>query len=121
MKFKQKILLLVLVPLILMSTVLTLLTTYIASDSKVKDNLKMLEIAVAGFTGDVYAFQDKDIDITVFEGDTRVESSIKGAVGTKASEEVIREVLVNGNTFESRNVDVNAKPIWATTSRQRAV
>ena len=109
MKFKQKILLLVLVPLILMSTVLTLLTTYIASDSKVKDNLKMLEIAVAGFTGDVYAFQDKDIDITVFEGDTRVESSIKGAVGTKASEEVIREVLVNGNTFESRNVDVNGE------------
>ena len=107
MKFKQKILLLVIIPLIFLGTVLAVLTTYISSDSKVKDNLKMLEIAVDGFNGDVNAFKGDDIDITVFEGDTRVESSIEGAVGTKAPEEVIQIVLKEGKEYQTRDVLVN--------------
>ena len=107
MKFKQKILLLVIIPLIFLGTVLAVLTTYISSDSKVKDNLKMLEIAVDGFNGDVNAFKGDDIDITVFEGDTRVESSIEGAVGTKATEEVIQIVLKEGKEYQTRDVLVN--------------
>lgn len=107
MKFKQKILLLVIVPLVFLGTVLAVLTTYIASDSKVEDNLKMLEIAVDGFNGDVNAFKRDDIDITVFEGDTRVESSIAGAVGTKASDEVIQIVLKEGKEYHTRDVLVN--------------
>ena len=110
MKFKQKIFLLVLVPLILASAVLSLVTIYISSDSKVKDNLKMLELAVDGFQGDVYAFKEDDIDLTVFEGDTRVASSIEGAVGTQASEEVIQAVLVDGQEYTTRNVDINGVP-----------
>ncbi|MGN0317882.1 MAG: methyl-accepting chemotaxis protein [Lachnospira sp.] len=107
MKFKQKILLLVIVPLIFLGVTLTILTTYIASDSKVKDNLKMLKIALDGFNGDVYAFKEDDIDITIFEGDTRVESSIEGAVGTKASEEVIQIVLKEGKEYQTRDVVIN--------------
>ncbi len=107
MKLKKKILFLAVFPLLLLSIELTAVTTYIASDSKVKDNLKMLKIAVDGFNGDVSAYLEDDIDITVFEGDTRVESSIEGAVGTKASEEVIQTVLVEGNTYETRRVNIN--------------
>lgn len=107
MKFKKKILLLVLLPLLLMSAILALSTIFIASDSKVKDNLKMLEIAVDGFNGDVYAFKDNDIDMTVFEGDTRIESSIEGAVGTKASDEVIQIVLNDGQEYSTRDVVIN--------------
>lgn len=109
MKFRQKMSLLVLVPLILVCTVLSIITIYISSDSKVEDSLQMLTIAVDGFAGDVNAFKDNDIDITVFEGDTRVESSIQGAVGTKASEEVIQAVLVEGKEYMTRNVDVNGE------------
>lgn len=58
--------------------VIMLNSIYIASDSKVKDNLKMIKVAVDGFNGDVNAYLDDDIDIIVFEGDTRVESSIEG-------------------------------------------
>lgn len=107
MKFKQKMLLLVLIPLILICTLVTITTVYISSDSKVKDNLKMLEIAVEGFSGDVNAFKNNNIDITVFEGDTRVKSSIEGAVGTKASDEVIQAVLVEGKEYSTRDVRIN--------------
>ena len=72
MKLKSKILYLVLFPLILLSLVLTVVTTYIASDSKVKDNIKMLKIAVDGFNGDINAYLDDNIYITIFDGDTRV-------------------------------------------------
>ena len=50
-----------------------------------------LRAAVYGFHGDTNYLreQGENIDITVFEGDTRVESSIAGAVGTKAGAEVI--------------------------------
>lgn len=109
MKFKQKIFLLVLIPLIWITVILAVSTIYIASDSKVEDNLEMLKIAVNGFNGDVNAFKDLDIDLTVFEGDTRIESSIEGAVGTKAADEVIQKVLVDGQEYSTKNVDVNGQ------------
>ncbi len=68
-----------------------------------------LRTAVYGFNGSTSYLRDKgeDIDITVFEGDTRIDSSIPGAVGTKASAEVITHVLQNKKTYFDTDVDVN--------------
>lgn len=80
----------------------------------IKDELRIriqetLEVAVDGYTDDVNYLRSsgRDIDITVFDGDTRVESSIKNAVGTKASSEVVKSVLKNGNTYFDSSVSVN--------------
>ena len=107
MKFKQKMLSLVIVPLIFLGVVLAILTVNIASNSKMDDNFEMLKIALNGFNGDVNAFKEYEIDITVFEGDTRVESSIEGTVGSKASEEVIQIVLKEGKEYQTEDVLVN--------------
>ena len=68
---------------------------------------QILEVAVEGYTNDVYYLKDHNIDITVFEGDTRIESSIEGAVGTKASSEVVTTVLYGQETYFTRDVLVN--------------
>jgi methyl-accepting chemotaxis protein len=66
-----------------------------------------LAVTLEGYSGDVNYLQDNGIDITVFEGDTRVESSIAGAVGTKASDKVISEVLNNGNVYFDPDIKIN--------------
>lgn len=53
-----------------------------------------------------------EIDITLFEGDTRVVTTVRDdsgsrAIGTKASEQVKNEVLVSGRVFYSDDVEVN--------------
>lgn len=67
-----------------------------------------LMVAVEGYTDDVNYLRNmgKDIDITVFEGDTRVESSIPGVIGKKADPHVIKVVLEEGNTLFAESVDV---------------
>lgn len=107
MKLKNKIILLVIIPMLLASAGVDVLATYVAGDSKVKDNLKQLQIAVDGFSGDVYAYKEDDIDITVYEGNTAIESSIEGAVGKKEAGEVARIVLVDGQEYRTRDVDIN--------------
>lgn len=52
-----------------------------------------------------------NIDVTIFAGDTRVASSVKDSkgdrvVGTKASHEIIEEVINKGNTYFSKKVDI---------------
>lgn len=73
-----------------------------------------LEVAVEGYTDDVnYLRNDgKDIDITVFTGDTRTESSIKGAIGTKANSEVIKTVLKDGKSYFNKNIKINGEDYY---------
>lgn len=68
-----------------------------------------LRTAVYGFNGSTSYLRDQgeNIDITVFEGDTRIDSSIEGAVGTKASDEVIAQVLNRQEAFFDTNITVN--------------
>ena len=68
-----------------------------------------LRTAVHGFHGSTSYLKDKgeNIDITVFQGDTRIDSSIEGAVGTKASEEVISHVLNGKNAYFDTDISVN--------------
>ncbi|MGN9135502.1 methyl-accepting chemotaxis protein [Clostridium sp. HCP1S3_B4] len=52
-----------------------------------------------------------NIDVTIFAGDTRVASSVKDSkgdrvVGTKASHEIIEEVINKGNTYFSKKLDI---------------
>ncbi|NLK22492.1 MAG: hypothetical protein GX309_00395, partial [Clostridiales bacterium] len=52
-----------------------------------------------------------NIDVTIFAGDTRVASSVKDSkgdrvVGTKASHEIIEEVINKGNTYFGKKVDI---------------
>lgn len=68
-----------------------------------------LRIAVEGFRDDTFYLRNKneDIDITVFEGDTRIDSSINGAIGTKASDIVIDLVLNKKQKYFDTKVPVN--------------
>ncbi len=68
-----------------------------------------LRTAVYGFNGSTTYLKDKgeDIDITVFEGDTRIDSSIAGAVGTKASAEVAAHVLDGGQAYFDTDININ--------------
>ncbi|MCM1045710.1 MAG: methyl-accepting chemotaxis protein [Candidatus Gastranaerophilales bacterium] len=70
-----------------------------------------LQIAVDGYSGDTSYLRNQgvDVDITVFEGDTRVDSSISGAVGTKASDVVIDAVLNRGEEYFDTDVTVNGE------------
>ncbi len=51
-------------------------------------------------------------DYTFFRGDTRERSSIEGAVGTKAGDAVIAEVLKAGNRYSAQNVIINGEPYY---------
>ena len=46
-------------------------------------------------------------DYTYFVGDTRFRSSIEGAVGTKAGDAIIAEVLNGGKSYQAKNVIIN--------------
>lgn len=112
MKLKQKLLVLVTIPLILIGLGVALISYFLARNAMVDGVRTQLEVACGGYGGDVHAFRAQDIDITVFEGDTRVESSIPGAVGTKASDEVIRATLTDGEVYFSDNANVNGQPYY---------
>ena len=68
-----------------------------------------LRTELHGFHCSTSYLKDKgeNIDITVFQGDTRIDSSIEGAVGTKASEEVISHVLNGKNAYFDTDISVN--------------
>ena len=75
---------------------------------------EILFTAVMGYSGDVNYLRNSgaDIDITVFEGDTRVQSSIEGAVGTKASDIVIEKVLKGGKEYFDDDIVVNGQDYY---------
>ncbi|MCM1119577.1 MAG: hypothetical protein NC543_09480 [bacterium] len=107
MKLKQKLIMLVLIPVVVLGFGVGIFAFIQARSALVQTIEGQLQVACEGYSDDLYAFKDMDIDITVFEGDTRAYSSIEGVVGTKASEEVIRTTLNGGRTFFSPDVMVN--------------
>ena len=107
MKIKAKLIMLVLLPVVLLAVSISIISCIVAEEALVESNEIQLKVAIEGYSDDVYAYQDTGIDITVFEGDTRIESSIEGVIGTKASEEVIEAVINNHQEYFSEDVLVD--------------
>ncbi len=62
--------------------------------------------------------KETDTAITFFYGDTRVVTTITNSegsyiTGTKASDQVVQEVLDKGNTYTDYKVRINGKPYYA--------
>lgn len=112
MKLKQKLLMLVMVPVILLGVGVTLIAASLARTAMVQSTEMQLAIACEGYNGDVNAYKQQDIDMTVFVGDTRVVSSVDGVIGTKASDEVIKKTLNNKEVYFSTNANVNGQPYY---------
>ncbi len=112
MKIKGKLVMMVLIPMVICSLIIGLVSKLLAEQYLNNAQETMLKVALEGYNGDVSAFSNQDIDITVFEGDTRIESSIEGAVGTKASDVVIREVIDARKEYFDTNVNVNGMPYY---------
>lgn len=112
MKLKQKLVMLVMIPLILIGLCVAIISSYLARTALVQSTRTQLAVACEGYSGNVYAFKQEDIDITVFVGDTRAVSSIEGVVGTKASDEVIKQTLQNKEIYFSENANVNGQPYY---------
>lgn len=112
MKLKQKLLMLVIIPLVLIGACIAAISSYLARTAMVQSVETQLRVACESYNGDVYAHKEEDIDLTVFEGDTRVASSIAGAVGTKASPEVVERTIKNHEKFFSTSVNVNGSPYF---------
>lgn len=112
MKIKSKLVSMVLAPLLISSSVIGTFSIVAAEDYLNSEQETILKIAVEGFSGNVNAYKDQDVEITVFERDTRTESSINGVVGTKASDTIASTVLKSGNDYFSTNVDVNGESYY---------
>ena len=118
MKIKWKLLWMEMVSLLLLGAILivgSLNITLKEMDVMIEETLYT---AVLGYSDDVYYLRNngEDIDITVFEGDTRVASSIEGTVGTKASDIVIEKVLNGGQEYFDTDIVVNGQD-YATVSK----
>lgn len=109
MKLKYKLILLVLIPILALGVCISAVSCFLAEEALISSNEMQLRIALEGYSDgdDVNCYKELGIDITIFEGDTRALSSIEGAVGTKASDEVVRAVLDNGRSYFSTQVVVN--------------
>lgn len=112
MKLKVKLILVQLVAMFSLSIVLQSASFMVVSNEMYTSIEETLKTAVNGYTDDVYYLRSHDFetDITVFEGDTRVLSSIDGAVGTKASADVVDKVLNGGQELFDRNIIINGIP-----------
>ena len=112
MKVKGKLVTMVLVPMIVCSLVIGFVSLFQAKKYLDEEQKTILKVALEGFHDDVNAFQEQDVDITVFEGDTRVLSSVEGVEGTKASDIVIEKVINGGEEYFDTNVDVQGIPYY---------
>ena len=61
--------------------------------------------------------QLSDYDVTIFYGDMRVTTSLKNEVGvrlvgTKASEEVVQAVLMDGGEYSDSEIEINGNPYY---------
>lgn len=114
MRFRPKLIFMEAMTMLLMAVVLVAGSCAVTINSFNKQIEETLEVAVNGFHGDVGYLRSigRNIDITVFEGDTRVESSINGAVGTKAGSAVVEEVLTQKRNYFDTNVEVNGEPYF---------
>lgn len=113
-KLKVKLVLLEMLSLLAMSIILIFFSLWIATGEVNIRIEETLQAAVHGYSGDTSYLRNKgqEIDITLFEGDTRIDSSIKSAIGTKASEQVIETVLNKQQTYFDTNVTVNGIPYY---------
>lgn len=107
MKMKWKLALMVVLPMIICSITVAAISVNLSKKHLNEEQKTILKVALEGYSGDVEAFLDQNVDMTVFEGDTRVESSIDGVEGTQASNVVVEKVINNGEEYFDTNVDVH--------------
>ncbi|MGN0483478.1 MAG: methyl-accepting chemotaxis protein [Lachnospiraceae bacterium] len=107
MKMKGKLVCMIMIPLLISSLAIGIISVNRSESYLNGEQKTILQVALEGFDGDVNAFKDQNIDITVFEGDTRKTSSIQGVEGTKASDIVIQTVINGKQDYFDTNVDVH--------------
>lgn len=112
LKIKSQMILMVLIPMLVSSLIIGIAALKLSRNFLNGEQETILKVAIEGFSGDVNAFQEQEVDITVFEGDTRVESSVRDVVGTKAGEVVIEKVLNGKETYFSTDVNVNGNKYY---------
>ncbi len=123
MNIKLKLILLELLSLLALSVILisgSLMLSVGEINVRVEETLRT---AVFGFHGDTSYLreQGENIDITVFEGDTRTDSSIEGAVGTKASAQVIEQVLNKRDIYFDTDININGTDTTVTIFQRKLV
>lgn len=84
MKFKVKLVVLQIISLLMLSVIM-LVSSILLLNKEMSERIEeTLRTAVDGYTDNVSYLKDSgsDIEITVFEGDTRAESSISGVLNS---------------------------------------
>lgn len=114
MNIKFKLISLEMLSLLALSVILilsSLWTAFNEVDLRIEETLR---VAVNGYTGNVSYLRDQgeEIDITVFEGDTRTASSIEGAVGTKADKSVTDMVLNRKEPYFTSDITINGNAYY---------
>lgn len=114
MKFKAKLLLLPLVSASAMALALLIVSYTVSANALNLRIEETLQTALDGFNYDVGQYKNwgSDIELTVFEGDTRSKSSIPDVVGTKASQEVIDVVLNQGQEYFTTDVVIGGEDYY---------
>lgn len=114
MNIKTKLVVLQMASLLLLSTILILISSRIVDDEVTIRIKETLEVAVNGYNGDVNYLKDtvSNADITEFNSDgERIKSSIKGAVGTKVSSDILSKVR-SGQEIFSTDIDINGEEYY---------
>ena len=114
MKFKWKLLLLEVISLLVLAAVIVAVNLRIIKDEIGYRVQETLRVAVAGYTDDPCYLkeQGEDVEITVFEGSVRTDSSIPNVVGTLASANVINTVINKKQTLFIENASINGKDYY---------
>ncbi len=109
MNIKLKLISLEMISLLTLSIILIISSLWIAFGEVDLRIAETLRVAVEGYNGNTSYLRDngEEIDLTVFKGDTRIESSIAGAVGTKADADVIDVVLNQKESFFTSDITIN--------------
>ena len=118
----KKILLLVLLPCLLIGVFVSIIGTSVLDETiteEIKKQLQMSAYSMIQQSEDDAAFYDKitsynaetGVDITVFEGDMRVYSTIDGAVGT-AMDPAILASIKSGEDYFATDANVNGVPYF---------
>lgn len=114
MKFKVKLVVLQIISLLMLSVIM-LVSSILLLNKEMSERIEeTLRTAVEGYTDNVSYLKDSgsDIEITVFEGDTRAESSISGVVGTKADPVVVDTVIDKGQTYFVTDIKVGGEAFY---------
>lgn len=110
-KIRTKLVMSILVAIYVVAFIITCVSMQLYTDSTFDNIEEMLQIAVEGYTDDVNYLKKSgsDIEITIFTGFTRTESSIPGVEGTDADMKVIEEVLEKGNCYFVNDIIVGGE------------